>query len=184
MTGIRRATKRASFSNVREITGAAIQLAGAHGRRPRRQVLQIAPSTASGRAQRVARMLSNETYAGTWHYGRKSAEGELIPVTVPAIVNFETPYHLGCHAGRGTPKTGSYADVRPSTTISWLAACAARVAMLSGRKPERDQEDAALLRLHHAHGRHPAGMSQKVLSDHKEGRSGRQCHLDLGEGRY
>lgn len=38
----------------------------------------------------VARILSNETYAGTWCYGRRSTEHDAIAVSVPAIVDLPT----------------------------------------------------------------------------------------------
>ena len=38
----------------------------------------------------VARMLSNETYAGVWRYGRSSAEYNVIEVSVPAIIDLPT----------------------------------------------------------------------------------------------
>ena len=56
----------------------------------KRKKRRVAVITKSGKwnDSQVHRILTNEAYAGTWHYGKSS--GKTTPVTIPAIVDRET----------------------------------------------------------------------------------------------
>ncbi|GIK44077.1 MAG: hypothetical protein BroJett011_79100 [Chloroflexota bacterium] len=55
-----------------------------------------APKGATWKRSGIAQIIANETYAGTWHYGKRNnaaktykPKNETIPVEVPAIVSRE-----------------------------------------------------------------------------------------------
>jgi len=58
-------------------------------RNPKNCTAKTAAKRGQWGASSVARILSNETYAGTWHYGPDSGDREPIAVAVPAIIDDE-----------------------------------------------------------------------------------------------